>query len=76
MNSDTALADIMSLLNVTTPAGAVSAVRSMLDIANAKPIVAIDASGNMTIAQGATVGLVMRLLASAQARVEGIVISA
>lgn len=76
MNSDTALADIMSLLNVTTPAGAVDAVRSLLDAAATKPVVAIDAGGGMTIAQGATVGLVLRLLATATARVEGIVISA
>lgn len=76
MNGDTALADIMTLLDVTTPAGAVDAVQQLLARTATAPVLAIEADGALRIAKGATIGQLLRLLASAQARLEGVVVSA
>lgn len=75
MNSDTAIADIMNLLNVTTPAGAVDAVQNLLNVLANVPAIAINSDGTMNVAKGLTVGQVLRLLAAAQQRVEGIAIA-
>lgn len=63
MSNDTALADIMNLLNVTTPAGAVDRVRAMIDGA---PVIGVTANGLLVTAPGMTIGQALQLLEAAR----------
>lgn len=66
MSNDTAIADIMNMLNVTTPDGAVDAVREMLE---ARPVLGIDAKGSLRVAPGMTIGAALQLLDAARASI-------
>ena len=75
MTNDAALSEIMALTDTDTPAGAVDAVRQLQARTASAPVLAIEADGALRIAKGATIGQLLRLLASAQARLEGVVVS-
>lgn len=74
MDNDTALSDIMELLGVMTPTAAVDIVRLLA--AHKQPLLSIEQDGTLQVANGVTVGQALRLLASAQARIESMVIAA
>lgn len=74
MDSDTALSDIMEIVGVMTPTAAVDIVRLLTQ--HKPPLLSIEQDGTLQVANGVTVGQALRLLASAQARIESVVIQA
>ena len=58
MSNDTAIADIMNMLNVTTPGGAVDEVRGLIET---RPVLGIDAQGKLRVAPGMTIGGALQL---------------
>lgn len=66
MSNDTAIADIMNMLNVTTPGGAVDEVRGLIET---RPVLGIDAKGSLRVAPGMTIGGALQLLDAARASI-------
>lgn len=63
--NETQYADLLTLLSVTTPEGALDMVRRMLAD---RPLVGVDHNGQLRALEGVTVGQALQLLDAARAQ--------